>query len=123
MAAEVVAGSGDDAAITQPSGAVVTSVDMVIDGVHFRRATASPGAIGHKALAAALSDLAAMGAIAGEAYVQLALPDDFDESATLELGDGLGALAAEHGVTVLGGDVSRSPVLALALTVVGYADS
>ena len=123
IAGDVVAGSGDDAAITVPVGATVTSVDMAVEGVHFRRDTAPPDAIGHKALAAALSDLAAMGAVAGEAYVQLGLPEDIDEEFCLALADGLGAVAAEHGVAVLGGDVSRAPVLILAATVVGHAEA
>jgi len=113
--------SGDDAAVTIPAGATVTSVDLAVDGVHFRRATAPPAAIGHKALAAALSDLAAMGASPGEAYVQLGLPEDITEEQALELADGMGELAAEHGVRILGGDISRSPVLLLAVTVVGHA--
>ena len=75
----VVVGSGDDAAITAPHGRTATSVDAIVDGVHFKRATFPPDAIGHKALAVALSDLAAMGAEPGEAYVQLGLPDDMSE--------------------------------------------
>src|SRR3954462_11413639 len=67
----IVLGGGDDAAGTDPSGATATSVDAVVEGVHFRRETASLASIGHKAIAAGLSDLAAMGAIPGEAYVQL----------------------------------------------------
>jgi thiamine-monophosphate kinase len=72
-------------------------------------------------MAAALSDLAAMGAGAGEAYVQLGIPADVDERASVELATGLGAAAAAAGVTVIGGDVTRAPVLLLALTVVGHA--
>ena len=122
-AAEVVAGSGDDAAITVSAGATVTSVDLAIEGVHFRRETAPPEAIGRKALAAALSDLAAMGATAGEAYVQLGLPEGMDEKAVLELADGMAGVAASSGIEVLGGDVSRAPVLVVAVTAVGHAGS
>ncbi len=57
-----------------PGGATATSVDALVDGVHFRRDIATPAQIGHKALATALSDLAAMGAEAGEAYVVLGAP-------------------------------------------------
>ena len=121
--AEVVAGSGDDAAITVSAGATVTSVDLAIEGVHFRRETAPPEAIGRKALAAALSDLAAMGATAGEAYVQLGLPEGMDEKAVLELADGMAGVAASSGIEVLGGDVSRAPVLVVAVTAVGHARS
>ena len=55
-------GSGDDAAITVPGGAAATSVDALVEDVHFRRRHASLDQIGRKAMGAALSDLAAMGA-------------------------------------------------------------
>ena len=59
----VVIGSGDDAAVVRADGAVsVTSVDAFVEGVHFRLATTSMRDLGHKCLAASLSDLAAMGA-------------------------------------------------------------
>jgi thiamine-monophosphate kinase len=116
-------GSGDDAAISVPGGATATSVDALIDGVHFRREWSDLGQIGAKALAVALSDLAAMGAEPGEAYVVLGVPADLDEDGCLELLDGMAALAAETGTTLAGGDVSRAPVLTLALTVVGHAES
>lgn len=119
----VVRASGDDAAVSLPGGATATSVDAIVDGVHFRRATFPPPAIGAKALAAALSDLAAMGAEPGEAYVQLGLPSDASSDELAGIADGLGALAASAGVVVAGGDVVRSPVLFLALSVVGHAES
>jgi thiamine-monophosphate kinase len=115
-------GSGDDAAITVPGGATATSVDAVVDGVHFRRDLATPAQIGHKALATALSDLAAMGAEPGEAYVVLGIPADFGEDDCLELLDGMLALAASTGTNIAGGDVSRAGELFLAITVVGHAD-
>lgn len=114
-------GSGDDAAITLPGGATATSVDALVDGVHFRREWSSLAQIGRKALAVALSDLAAMGAEPGEAYVVLGVPDDLDEEGCLELLDGLAALAAATGTTLAGGDVTRAPVLTLVTTVVGHA--
>jgi thiamine-monophosphate kinase len=119
----VVLGSGDDAAITVPGGATATSVDAVLDGVHFRRQQAKPAQIGRKALAAALSDLAAMGAEAGEAYAVVGVPADLGEEEFLGLLDGMLELAAETGTTLAGGDLTRAPVLALALTVVGHAPS
>ncbi len=122
-APRVQLGSGDDAAIVVPDGATATSVDALIDGVHFRREWSSLGLIGRKALAVALSDLAAMGAEPGEAYVVLGIPDDLDEDGCLELLDGMMALAAETGTTLAGGDVARAPALALAMTVVGHAAS
>jgi thiamine-monophosphate kinase len=114
-------GSGDDAAITVPGGATATSVDALVDGVHFRRDLASPAQIGHKALATALSDLAAMGAETGEAYVVLGLPPDLTDDECVELLDGMVALAGETGTDLAGGDLTRSNQLFLAITVVGHA--
>jgi thiamine-monophosphate kinase len=114
-------GIGDDAAITVPEGATATSIDALVDGVHFRREWCPPAAAGHKALATALSDLAAMGARPGEAYVWIGCPDDLDEAATLAVADGLADCAARTGVAVLGGDLTRAPALALSVTVVGHA--
>jgi thiamine-monophosphate kinase len=117
----VVRGSGDDAAVARASGVAVSSIDSVVDGVHFTRATHSFADVGHKALARGLSDLAAMGAEAGEAYVALAAPEDLGAGAALELVRGMEALAEETGTTIAGGDVTSSPVLALAVSVNGWA--
>jgi len=114
-------GSGDDAAVSVPAGATATSVDALVDGVHFRRDLASPAQIGHKALATALSDLAAMGAEAGEAYVVLGLPPDFSEDECIEMLDGMTALASATGTELVGGDLSRAGELFLAITVIGHA--
>jgi thiamine-monophosphate kinase len=119
--ARVRIGSGDDAAVTVPGGATATSLDALVDGVHFRRDRATLTQIGRKALGSALSDLAAMGAEAGEAYVALGVPADLDEDGCLELVDGIAAIAAETGTTLAGGDLTRAPVLTLAVTVVGHA--
>jgi thiamine-monophosphate kinase len=116
----VIVGSGDDAAVVEPRGRSVTSVDALVEGVHFERSTFPPDAIGHKALAVALSDLAAMGAQPGEAYVQLGVSEDISEDDLCSIADGLGAVAHDYGVSVVGGDVVASPVVFLAVTVVGY---
>ena len=89
----------------------VTSIDTLVDGVHFERATHSLRDIGWKALATALSDIAAMGAEAGEAYVSVVLPADID--GPLELIHGMEELASATGVTIAGGDVVTGPVLVL----------
>lgn len=114
-------GSGDDAAVTLPGGATATSVDALVEGVHFRRETASLRQIGRKAISTALSDLAAMGAEPGEAYVVLGAPEEIGEAELLELGEGLAAVARETGTTLAGGDLTRAPALTLAVTVVGHA--
>jgi thiamine-monophosphate kinase len=117
----IALGSGDDAAVTVPGGATATSVDALVEGVHFRRGEAGLATIGRKALATALSDLAAMGAEAGEAYVVLGAPSDFDEDDFHALLDGMLELAGATGTAIAGGDLTRAPVLTLALTVVGHA--
>src|SRR5688572_14677899 len=91
----VVLWSGDDAAAVRPGGAVgVTSTDAFVEGVHFRLVTTSLHDLGHKCLAASLSDLAAMGAGAGEAYVVLGLPAHLGEREVVELAEGAESLAA-----------------------------
>jgi thiamine-monophosphate kinase len=114
-------GSGDDAAISKRSRPTATSVDALVEGVHFRIPPFTHRDVGWKALAAALSDLAAMGVIAREAYVQVGLPPIHEDGA-LDLADGLAAVAAESGVAVAGGDVTRSRDLFCAVTVVGEAE-
>jgi thiamine-monophosphate kinase len=119
----VVLWSGDDAAAVRPAGAIgVTSIDTFVEGVHFRLVTTSLRDLGHKCLAASLSDLAAMGAEPGEAYIALGLPHHLGEREVIDLAQGAEALAASCGVTICGGDVSRAGELFVAVTVVGYVD-
>ena len=112
--------SGDDAAVVRARPLAVTSIDTVVDGVHFSLATHSPADVGWKALATALSDIAAMGAAPGEAYVSLVLPRGFEGG--LDLVAGMEELAARHGATIAGGDVVSGPVLTVAVSVTGWAE-
>jgi thiamine-monophosphate kinase len=115
--------SGDDAAVVRARPLAVTSIDAVAEGVHFELSTHDPADVGWKALAAALSDLAAMGAEAGEAYVSLALPADFGTERALALVHGMEELCSRTGTTIAGGDVIGSPALVVSVTVTGWADS
>jgi thiamine-monophosphate kinase len=123
----VVRGTGDDAAVVRSRPLCVTSVDAMVDGVHFRledgaTGWATPAQIGARALAGALSDLAAMGAAPGEAYVVLGLPPAFEEEQALALVRGAAQLARAHGAQLLGGDIVAAPALTVAVTAVGWAE-
>jgi thiamine-monophosphate kinase len=115
---------GDDAAVVEPerNRLEVLSVDAIVEGVHFDRAFTPPAAIGHRALAVNLSDLAAMGAEPRLCLLSLALPtslsiDDFDAMI-----GGIAALAGRHRMHVAGGNLTRSPgPLIVDVTVVGTA--
>ena len=119
---QVVRWSGDDAAVVRARPFAVTSIDTMVDGVHFRLGEATPADAGHRALSGALSDLAAMGAETGEAYVSLGLPPGFGDDAALEVAEAMAALARRTGTTVAGGDVTSAPALTITVTVVGWAD-
>ena len=95
----------------------------MIEGVHFRldAGWASAEEVGHRALAGALSDLAAMGAEPGEAYLTLALAPGFGEDRALALVRAAAALAGASGARIAGGDVVAAPVLMVAVTAVGWA--
>jgi thiamine-monophosphate kinase len=121
----VVRGVGDDAAVVRAGGALcVTSVDATVEGVHFRLddGSCSPFDVGWRSLAGALSDLAAMGARAGEAYIALGVSPLFGETRALELMRGALELATATGTVLAGGDVVTAPVLTVSVTVVGWAD-
>ncbi|HZK24543.1 MAG TPA: thiamine-phosphate kinase [Oscillospiraceae bacterium] len=104
-------GIGDDAAITQVSQGswLVTSKDLLVEGVHFLLPGISAEDLGYKALAVNLSDLAAMGSLPRHVYVALALPAQLESEFVLAFYQGLTALAERFGVAVSGGDTVASP--------------
>jgi thiamine-monophosphate kinase len=118
----VIRGIGDDAAVVRSLAYAVTSLDAMVDGVHFRSEQLAPEDIGHRALAGALSDIAAMGARPGEAYLMLGIPAALSAEFVLALVDGARRLAAGTGVAIAGGDVIRSQSLTVSFTVVGWAE-
>jgi thiamine-monophosphate kinase len=119
----VVRGPGDDAAVVRAGGALaVVSVDAMVEGVHFRLAQIGARHAGGRAMAAALSDLAAMGARPGEAYVALGMPAGLGREEALDLCRGLVDVAGAHETVLAGGDVVSAPALTVSVTVVGWAD-
>jgi thiamine-monophosphate kinase len=113
-----IVGVGDDAAVIAPTPGceLAVSVDMLVSGRHFL-ADADPEAIGHKTLAANLSDMAAMGATPRWALLAGALPDA-DPAWLSAFARGWFALADAHGVDLIGGDTTRGP-LTLCVTILG----
>jgi thiamine-monophosphate kinase len=99
----------------------IVATDTMVEGVHFRLDWISAADAGHRALAGALSDLAAMGVEAGEAYVALGVGGSLDSARALELMRGAESLAASCAVTIAGGDVVRSPTAFVTVTVVGWS--
>ena len=103
-------------------GVAAVSVDVMVDGTHFRLGEGwTARDAGHRALAGALSDLAAMGAEPGEAFLSVVLPASLGDEDVLALHAGAEALAAECGVTIAGGDLVAGPALTIAVTVIGWA--
>jgi thiamine-monophosphate kinase len=102
----------------------VVSVDTIVEGTHFRLGEGwdTPAEVGHRALAAALSDLAAMGADPGEAYIALGLPPGFQEHDALALVRAAAELARAAETTIAGGDVVSASGLTVSVTVVGWAE-
>jgi thiamine-monophosphate kinase len=107
----VLLGIGDDAAVLTPDRGqrLVATTDSLVEDVHFRRAWTPLDAVGHKALAVNLSDLAAMGAAPRASLLSLALPADLPLAEFDRLIDGYLALAAASGAALVGGNLTRSP--------------
>lgn len=105
------------------AGVAVTSVDVMVDGTHFRLGPATWEDAGWRAAAGALSDLAAMGVAAGELYLAVVVPDGAAHDELLALHAGVEAVCAGCGATVAGGDLTRGPALTIAVTVTGWAAS
>jgi thiamine-monophosphate kinase len=120
----VVQAIGDDAAATVPPAGEVLLVtcDLLVERVHFLRDAVSGVDLGHKALAVNLSDIAAMGGTARDAYVSIAIPESCGMEYLEAIYRGMKTLAAEFAVNILGGDTTSSARdLVLAITVTGSA--
>jgi thiamine-monophosphate kinase len=118
--ASTLLGPGDDAAlVAAPDGRVAVSTDLLVEGRHFRRDWSSAYDVGRRAAAANLADVLAMGAAPTALVVGLAVPGDLPLAWAEQLADGLRDEAGAVGAGVVGGDTVRSPVLTVAVTVLG----
>lgn len=117
----VVRAIGDDAAVFRCDGGflMLLTTDMLVERIHFERATTGGADLGHKALAANLSDIAAMGGEPQDAFISLGVPEDCSLEFLDELYAGIKQLAQRHRVRILGGDTTGSKadlVINIALT-------
>ncbi len=114
-------GIGDDAAAwRQSDGIQLATVDTLVQDVHFSlNATSSWRQLGSKALSVNISDIAAMAGVPEYALIALNLPDDTDVSDVREFYRGILDVAMQYGMYVVGGNMSRSPVAAITITVIG----
>lgn len=112
---------GDDAALLLPTPGhqLVVTTDLLVDGVHFSDRTTPPHAAGWRAVAANLSDLAAMGASGLGITVGLALPPSCPVAWVEQLYQGMVDCLAPYGLAIVGGDVCRSAQRAIAITALG----
>lgn len=107
---QVISGAGDDCAVLDiglSDRYLLFKTDAMVEGVHFTTET-PPEKIGRKALARALSDIAAMAGTPNSALVTIGLPKQFDPERILSIYDGLAELAREHTVSITGGETTSS---------------
>ncbi len=113
-------GIGDDAAAWRiPDEIQLATVDAMVEGVHFQRDLGTWKELGWKAIAINASDIAAMAGVPDYALVSLNLPDDTLVQDVKALYSGMLELSHQLGMTLIGGNVARSPVLVISVTVLG----
>jgi thiamine-monophosphate kinase len=117
--ADILLGIGDDAALVRGPERLLLTTDILVEGEDFRRADHPPRLLGRKALNVNLSDIAAMGGRPLHALVGLALPGDVEETWLRQFMAGLAGAASEAGVALVGGDLSQSQEIMIAVTVTG----
>jgi len=119
----VIRGVGDDAAVLRvsPRRAWLLSMDMLVEGVHFRRSQATPYQIGWKAMACGVSDIAAMGGRPRFAAVSVGLPRRLALAEADGIYRGLTSAAGRFRVNLVGGDTVRAPQLVVDVAIIGEA--
>ncbi|MGY0694893.1 thiamine-phosphate kinase [Virgibacillus sp. FSP13] len=116
-------GVGDDAAVfRQSTQDIVTTVDTFVENVHFSRETMEPFHIGHRVLAANVSDMAAMGAVPAFYLVSIVRPPHWSDEELQQIYQGMRILANSYKIDLIGGDTVSGKELAISITVIGYVD-
>lgn len=118
---EVIVGIGDDAAALRVRGDLVATVDVAVEGVHFRREWAGLARLARRAFHAAVSDIAAMGAEPKGALLSLILPSTLDDADFLELARGITEAADSLGCPVIGGNLSAGSEISITTTALGVS--
>ncbi|MFI5425754.1 thiamine-phosphate kinase [Aeromicrobium sp. UC242_57] len=119
---QVLMGSGDDAAhVATKDGTYVVSTDLLVEGRHFRRDWSTAHDIGRKAAACNLSDINAMGGVATALTVGFAAPADLPVAWALDMIRGFEVECAHVGAHIVGGDVTESDKIVIAVTAIGDA--
>lgn len=116
---DVLLGPGDDAAVLAVDGPVLTSVDVLVEGVHFRRDWSDARDVGRKAVAVNVSDIEAMGGRARGLVVGFSAPPELPIGWALDFTAGLAEECAAAGVSLLGGDVTSARDITISVTVLG----
>jgi len=117
---QVLIGIGDDTAVWKSTAGIqLATVDTFIQDVHFSLGETSWEDLGWKAMAANLSDIAAMGGVPTYALVSLSLPETTEVDNVMAFNRGMLALASESGVTIVGGNISSAPLVAISITILG----
>jgi thiamine-monophosphate kinase len=123
QADRVLLGPGDDAAVLAGGdGRTVVSLDMLVEGRHFRLDWSRPHDIGRKAIAQNAADIEAMGARATAFVVGFGAPPATPAELAVELADGMWAEAAKFGAGIVGGDLVSAPQWVVSVTVLGELD-
>jgi thiamine-monophosphate kinase len=116
---DVVVGPGDDGAVVRIVGDLVTSIDLLVEGIHFKRDWSDAKDVGRKAVAVNVADIEAMGARALGVVVGLSAPPTLHAGWALDMAAGLRQECDRAGISLLGGDLTRGSEITIAVTALG----
>lgn len=116
----LILGVGDDCAAWKGDSSVqLATTDTMVQGIHFLKGTFKWEDLGHKSMASNLSDIAAMGGIPMYALISFSLPPDMEAEDVLSLMQGIIDESSRYDVAIVGGNITKCPVLAISVTVLG----